>query len=139
VKPTLLQIQDYVWMNEPAVRHWEKKAFDKWVAFHWSEGFICVVKNCFEEIAGVVMIRPIMEVMDALDPMKFDPEGRGLHISQIVCTGKGAMAMLGFAALKRFGEREFISWERRKPRRKLIVWPVSVFRRNLFRNLRSYT
>ncbi len=129
---TLQQIQDFVWCNDPTVQAWEEKAFDKWIEFYYSEGFICVVKNAFEDIVGVALVRPIMQPMDALDYLKFDQEGAGLHIQEMVCTAKGAMIMLGFAVLSRFGMRQWISWERRGMT-KLIVRPATVVRRNLFR------
>jgi hypothetical protein len=133
---TLQQIQDFIYVNDPTVQSWEQKAFDRWVAFYHSEGFICVVKNAFEDIVGVALVRPIMEPMDALDYLKFDQEGKGLHIQEIVCTAKGALIMLGFAVLQRFGMRQFVSWENRGLG-KLMVRQATAVRRNIFRKMEA--
>lgn len=133
---SLAEICDYVWCNEPACRKWDRDQFENWVAWHWSNGFVCTVLNIDESIVGVVLIRPIMEPMDAFDPLSFDYEGRGLHVSQIVSTAKGALPALGFAVLKRFGQREFVSWNRR-PTGKLVVCKSSMLRRNLFREMEA--
>lgn len=129
---SLAEICDYVWVNEPACRKWDRDQFDNWVNWHYREGFISLVLNVDESIVGLAMIRPVLEPMDALDPLKFDYEGKCLHISQVVSTARGALSALGFAVLKRFGMREYASWHR-QPDGKLRVHKASALRRNIFR------
>jgi hypothetical protein len=132
MKKSLAEICDYVWVNEPDCRRWNRDQFDNWVNWHYREGFICLVLNVDESIAGLAMIRPVLEPIDALDALKFDYEGNCLHISQVVCTAKGAITALAFAVRERFGMREFVSWHR-PPWNKLEVHKASRLLKHLLR------
>lgn len=128
---SLQEICDYIWVNEPACQKWDRDQFENWVNFHWSNGFVCLVLNVDESIAGLAMIRPVM-VEDAHDPLAWDFEGNCLHVSQVISTAKGALIAVGLAVKLQFGVRDYVSWNRR-PSDKLRIVKSGVLRRNLFR------
>ena len=133
---TLQEVTDYIAANEPQAKNWDEAKFQKWVAWHYSEGFVCVVLDVDQSIAGLAMVRPCME-RDAADQMVWDYEGDCLYIAEVVTTKKGALKALGFAVLKRFGMREWVAWQR-PPFYILETHKAKALRRNLFRLDYSY-
>jgi hypothetical protein len=130
---SLQEICDYLYVNDAVCRSWPNDKFERWVKFHYNEGWICVAVDFDQSIAGIALIRPCM-VEDAHDPLSHDYEGNCLAISKVVCTAKNAIVLLGFIVLKRFGQRAYVAWEHRTTT-KLIIHKSSVLRRNLFRML----
>ena len=129
---TLEQITEYVWANQPRRRDVPKEKLARWVNWHMAQGWIAVA-NCRNEICGCCVVRPIMDVMDAFAALEYDQEGKGLYIAEAIATEPGALMMLGFVMLKRFGPNrfEYVCWHRKD--KKLQVHSAHSLRRNLFR------
>lgn len=131
MKKSLQEISDFIWVNQPVCRTWDKDEFEHWVIFHYSHGYYAAVLDVDSSIAGVVFIRPCM-VEDAHDEMCHDQEGNCIHISHVCCTAAGALSALGFAIRKQFGTRDYVSWNK-QPSNKLKIHKTETLRRNLFR------
>jgi hypothetical protein len=130
---TTKEIVEYVWKHRGMVYHKSsKEKVERWVTWAVSHGFVLSVVNDDETLAGIAIIRPVMSPEDSKVECGFDPEGSCLSIDAVIATGKGALAALGFATLKRFGMRETVCWQR-PPYYVLETHKAATLRRNLFR------
>ena len=130
----LAQLTDFVWEHQPLRRHSGYDELARWVNWHLCNGFIATVRDDSKKLVGVIVIRTIMEPMDAFEPYKYDYEGKGFYIAELCCSTQGAIKALGLAVLNNYGEREFICYQK-YPDYKLQVRSTQVFRRNLFRSI----
>jgi hypothetical protein len=129
---SLKEVQDYAWVHYPVFHNWRPEVFDRWMAWYYNNGFVMVILDEMENIAGLACIKPVMEPDDAKDVNHYDPEGKCLFIALVICTAKNALISLGFACLDRFGMRELVCWAR-APYYVMEVHKAKDLRRNLFR------
>lgn len=109
---TLADIGQYLLDHYEVYRDWDEEIFERWLNWHALQGFLCVCLDCQDDIAGAVIIRPVMKPEDADEHFAFDPEGSCLFIEVAVATRPGVLRMLTLMGLERFGERQTVAWKR---------------------------
>jgi hypothetical protein len=127
---SLLELHRFILDNYEEARHWDKLRFAEWLAWAKDSGYVLTVLDEQENIVGLAVAYPIMHKADCGE--RSDQEGPIIFVQVAVCSRKGALQSLGFAILKRFGEREKVAIQR-MPFYITKVYPFKKFRRNLFR------
>lgn len=121
------------WRRYPSVSNdLGREYLKRWLSWAMSEGFLLfVMEDEFSrKIAGIVMVRPILNIQDAYDSYTFDQEGTILFVDLAVTNHPDALTAFGFAVLNRFGERQTLAF---KMDGVVYAYPAKTFRRHLLR------
>jgi hypothetical protein len=95
-----------------------------WLVWFVTKRFAICVTEDHETIAGLMLLRPMMNATDGLWPYRFDHEGTVLYCDFIYANDDAAKRGLIIEAVKRFGRRETAAWQRRG---RLRVYPAHKF------------
>lgn len=104
------EITDFILAHYPPYRGWDREILLQWVDWHNGHGFIQCVLNDDETLAGIAVCRPVMKPEQGGEPYLFDQEGDCIFVDLAIATKKWAIQGLVFAAIKRFGMRNWIAW-----------------------------
>ncbi len=110
---TTTQIAQFICDNYERANEWPFDDLCELIKFFMKEDF-CLLVGEKDQLLGVVLVRPTMEPWNCLNNTDYDHEGDTLLIDIAVAKSPKVMVMqsLGFAILKRFGERSKLAFQR---------------------------
>jgi hypothetical protein len=111
--------EDFIKEYLPAYR--EYKDFSKWLEWADACGFLLRVypDEREESVAAAAIVRPLnkKQLDAAYDSFVYDEGGSVLFIDMAVAPSRDAFKALAFCIIKRFGERELVSFHNRGRKR----------------------
>jgi hypothetical protein len=129
------QLGEFILAHYPPYRKWEPEIFDRWLIWNLSQGFVQCVLDEGDELVGIVVCRPIMKKDWMGDEFfNFDHEGDAIYVDAAIALKPFAIQGLVFAALKRFGQRDWVAWKR-YPYCVVNFHDARKFRRLMLRNV----
>lgn len=124
------RVLGFIVSKHPAFKRWRRAKLKAWVGWHMQNGFILPVGDG-SNIAGLIIVRPIMEIEQANNGYGFDAQGLCLYVAGFISDSRETMRALGVAVHDRFGRRPFIAWHRRCDK-KLVMYPTIAMARRVF-------
>lgn len=106
------EIADFILRYDLIYRKWDRQTFLAWLQWHCDHQLLLKAIDFDGSIAGVLVIRTIMKAQEADEPYGYDPEGNIAYVELCISEKPEAIQALVAAALKRFGQREWLAWKR---------------------------
>lgn len=121
----LHRVARYIVDNYRPAKEWNRHDLLRWLDWNLSEGFVITAQEApGTPIIGLMIARPVMEIMDGKVDCKFDPEGKYIYVDLIIISRAEARKLLFLVGLRRFGYRAGTIWNNYKHRRQVAV-PLS--------------
>jgi hypothetical protein len=106
------EIAEFILRYDLIYRRWDKQILLAWLQWHADHQLLLKAIDLDGSIAGLLIVRTIMKPHDASEVYAYDPEGNVAFIDLAIATRPGVIQALVLAALKRFGQRDWIAWKR---------------------------
>lgn len=132
-REALIKAMWIMWRHYPSVaKDLGREYLKRWLSWAMSEGFLLFIMDddLNRNVAGIVMVRPLLNIQDCYDSYTFDQEGPILWIDLMVSVHPDSLMAAGFAVLSRFGMRQTLAF---KNNGKVFAYPATTFRRHLLR------
>ncbi len=136
MKFTSTDIANFICANYERANEWPFNDLVEWIKWFTKERFVLTIGNG-PKMWGVIMVRPTLEPWNCLGNTDYDQEGDCLYIDIAVAMSpkRDVLQAMGFALLKRFGERSKIAFHRHGVG-PLIITSFAEHRRKLLRTPR---
>lgn len=106
------EIADFILHYDLMYRRWDAQAFREWLQWHADHQLLLKAIDFDGSIAGVMIVRPIMKTEHVNEHYVYDPEGNVAYVELAIANKPGVLQILVLAALKQFGQRQWIAWRR---------------------------
>ena len=105
----------FVWRHYPPAKDWGRHLLQRWITWNCSHGFMLTVLGNEEQLLGLAVVRPMMRenCYDERKSNHFDEEGDTYFVDLGIALQPRLQVLqaLGFAGLKRFGQRDYIAFQ----------------------------
>ncbi len=125
------EVTDFAIWSHPELAKWTREMLRDWLGYHMQEGFVLLVSGDGSNIAGMIVVRPMMNPSDALDGYSFDYEGPCLYIAAVIADCGRTMRALAVSVHQRFGVRAKIAWHNHRTGNLIVHSSFAVARRVL--------
>lgn len=127
----LEEVVEYTILTHPAMAFWGRETLRDWLGYHMQEGFVLLTSGDGSNIAGMIVVRPMMNPSDALDGYSFDYEGPCLYIAAVIADCQKTLRALAVAVHQRFGVRAKVAWHNHRTAKLAVHSSQTVARRIL--------
>lgn len=112
-KFTQHDVGKFVVKHYPRAREWDFEHLCNWIAWNMGEGF-CMLVGDGRKLAGILLLRPVMNPQACIGNRDFDPEGDTLLVDLAVTAKpkREILQCLAIAVLKRFGQRSKLAFQK---------------------------
>lgn len=121
----------FIVSRHPKLKRWKRATLRHWIGYHAEQGFVLPVSADGSKIAGIIIVRPIMNAAQAIDGYSFDHEGSILYVAAIIADSLDAFRALAVSVHHRFGIRPQIAWTHKRTR-KLVIHSTKTVARRVF-------
>ena len=112
---TVLQIMQFILVHYARARDWNAPQLFNWICWNIEHGF-CLLVGDDDKIQGLAFVRTMMlkDCAKEMHTLYFDPEGDTYFVDLAIAPNPKLQALqaLGFAGHKRFGQRDYIAYQR---------------------------
>ena len=106
------EIAKFILRYDLMYRRWDKQLFLDWLQWHCDHQLLLKAIDFDGSIAGVIIVRPIMKTEHVNEHYVYDPEGNVMYVELAIARKPGVLQILVLAALKQFGQRDWVAWKR---------------------------
>lgn len=112
MKYTVPQLMQFILEHYPKARDWNPGQLFNWLSWNIEMGF-CLIVGEEDKMTGLAIVRPVMHPEQVLNNLDFDPEGDCYYVDLTIALPpkRESMQALGFAVIKRFGQRDKIAFQ----------------------------
>lgn len=114
-KVTPLEILEFIVTHYKRAKDWDKPSLYNWICWNLENGF-CLLVGDKSGLTGLAFVRTMMMRDSATQKtgLHFDPEGDTYFVDLAIAKAPKlpVLQALGFAGHKRFGQRDYIAFQR---------------------------